>query len=131
MPNQANITVKKNDGTTDVLYTGVQPASGSVPAIWRAPTTTSAAHAAELRISSRDAMKGKNREIKGTFQFPQVALNSTTNVTSVIHRAKMMVIGDFPKEMSQAAIDEYVSQFFNLGASQHVKDQFKAGFASS
>jgi hypothetical protein len=55
MPSQANIVVKKNDGTTDITYTAVQPSSGDgVQAIWKSQTVgTAPVHQPELRCSTR------------------------------------------------------------------------------
>lgn len=44
MPTLSNITVKKNDGTTDVIYTGVAPSAGDKsPAVLRNNSLGSAA----------------------------------------------------------------------------------------
>lgn len=133
MPAIANITVKKNDGVTDIVYTGQSPSSGDgVPAIWKATTIGSApAHQPELRLSARDGSKGAKRTLRGTFQYPQIATNSTTGLTSVVDRASADVNFAFSKSMTQTDINEFVSQFANLLSSQLVKDCVKAGFSAS
>ena len=53
MTQQTNITVKKFDGVTDIVYSAVLPAAGGNAAVWRAPTLgTAMAHQPELRIKS-------------------------------------------------------------------------------
>jgi hypothetical protein len=131
MPSIANITVKKNDGITDIVYTAVQPASGDgVYAIWKSQTVGSAqAHQPEFRFSARDADNGKKRATRTYFQYPQIATDTTTSVTNVLHRALVSTDLSFPKEMDQVAINEFVSQYANLLVATLVKDSNKAGYA--
>jgi len=131
MPNMADITVKKNDGTTDAIYTSKVPAGGDgTAAIWRYEGVGSApALFPELRLSSRDVRKGLARNVRSTFAYPQTSTNSTTGITSVVNRARISVEWDLPKDMTQAAIDEAVSQFSNLMAAALVRTSVKAGYA--
>lgn len=131
MPAIANITVKKNDGTTDIVYTGVSPSSGDgVPAIFKAQTVgTAQAHQPELRISSRDAMKGERRNLRCTYVYPQIATNSTTGVTSVVDKASADINWNIPKGMAQADVNEFASQLANLIVSTLVKQCVKDGYA--
>lgn len=131
MPAIADITIKKNDGTTDITYAARAPSSGdNVPAVFKSTTVGSAqAHQPELRISSRDGSKGANRVLRGTFSYPQIATDSTTTLTSVVKRATANFELNIPKDMAQADVDEFVSQFFNLGDSSLIVSCGKAGFA--
>lgn len=133
MPGLANITVKKNDGTTDIVYSGVSPASGDgTPAVWRSETIGSAmAHRPELRLTSREASKGSRRAMRATFQYPQIATDSTTGLTTVVDRAAADVNWIMPKSMTSADINEFASQFANLLASTLLKDCVKAGFSAT
>lgn len=133
MPSQANITIKKNDGTTDIVYTAVSPSSGDgVPAVWKATAVgTAPAHQPEFRLASREAVKGSRRALRSTYQYPQIATNSTTNLTSVIDRCSADTNWVFPKGMSQADINEFVSQYANMLVSTLVKDCVKAGYSAS
>lgn len=133
MPSMANITVKKNDGTTDIVYAQQSPASGDAsPAVWKATTVgTAPAHAPELRLVARDAAKGAKRAMRSTYQYPQIATNSTTGLTSVVDRASADTNWVFPKTMTQSDINEFVSQYANLLVSTLVKDCVKAGYSAS
>lgn len=131
MPAAANITVKKNDGTTDVIYSTQQGEAGDKPAVWYAPALgATAATRPELRISTKPLPNGKRR-VKGTYMMPYSVLNSTTGVT-MVDRALM---GDFsctfdpniPTNIS----DEGASQLANLVASALVKAMFKEGQAAT
>lgn len=133
MPSIANITVKKNDGTTDVTYTGIQPSSGdNTPAIWKSTLIGNApAHQPEVRLSARDAGKGQSRELRLTAKYPQIATNTTTGVTSVVGSATAACSWVIPKGMASADINEFASQLANIIASTLLKDCVKTGYSAS
>jgi hypothetical protein len=133
MPAIANITVKKNDGTTDIIWTGVQPSSGDgTPATWKSQTVgTASAHQPELRLSARDANKGSHRLLRLTFQYPQIATNSTTSVTSVVQKAMATLEMEIPKAMASADVNEAVSQLTNLIDSSLVVSCLKEGYSAT
>jgi len=131
MPAIANITVKKNDGTTDVVYSYSLGEAGDKPATYFAPALgATAATRPELRISTKNLPNGRRR-VKGTYMYPYSVLNSTTGVTS-IDRAMM---GDFSftfdPAIPTATMDEGVSQLANLVASAAVKAMGKEGQAAT
>lgn len=123
MPNAANITVKKFDGTTDVIYTSVSPSPGDgAPAIWRNQTVGSAAaHYPEFRLSSREGSAGKERRLRSTYLYPQIAANSTTGVTSVVEKATASTDWVVPKGMSTVDIQQFAAQYANLLAAAIIK----------
>lgn len=129
----ANMTVKKNDGTTDIIYSAVTPSSGDKsPAIWKAQSVgTAPAHQPELRLSSRDASAGSKRALRSTFVYPQISTNTTTSITSVVDKALAATDWNFPKGMSQTDINEFVSQYANLIVATLVKDCVKGGYSAT
>lgn len=131
MPNMANITVKKNDGTTDQVYTAMTPSGGDgVPAVWRAANIGSApAHQPELRMTTREASKGAKRAVRGTYVFPVIATNSTTGITSVVDRIMISYDATVSKAAPNDAINEAVAQGNNLFASALFKQSAQQGFA--
>lgn len=133
MPSAANITVKKNDGTTDVVYTSKAPAAGdNSPAIWRNETVgTAAMHRPELRLTSKDGGDGKTRKMRATYIWPEIATNTTTGIVSVVDKSAFGVDFSLSKNMTQTNIDECVSQFANLLSSALVKQCLKDGFSAS
>lgn len=133
MPQMADITVKKNDGTTNVVYTAVSPSSGEgVPAIWKSQTIGVApAHQPEFRLASREAVKGAKRALRSTFQYPQIATNSTTGLTAVVDRASADTNWTFPKGMAQADINEFVTQYANMLVSTLVVSCVKNGYSAT
>lgn len=129
MPSQANITVKKNDGITDILYTALQPSSGdNVQAIWKSLSVgTAPAHQPELRCSARQIQGGK-REVRMTYVYPVTVTNTTTNTTSVLWKEAGSYT--FVQEPQAPTTDhnEAVAQFANLIASAHAKAIVQGGF---
>ncbi len=133
MPSMTSITVKKNDGTTDVVFSAMTPSSGDAsPAVWRATGVgTAPSHAPEFRLTSREASKGTKRGLRSTFLYPQISTNTTTGVTSVVQRAMASTDWTVPKDMSVADINEFVSQYANLLYATLVKDCVKAGYSAT
>lgn len=130
MPNQANVTIKKNDGTTDVTYTAVIPSSGDKsPAIWKNQTLgTASAHRPEMKLQSRDNGTGSARRLDGSYMYPSLTVG-TDGKTYVGDKLIGSISFLVPKGMPDAEINEGVSQFVNLCASVAFKDAFKQGYA--
>lgn len=130
MPNMAAITVKKNDGTTDIVWSNVQPSAGDkTPAIWRSQTVGAApAFQPEFRLWSRSNADNTIRRVEGWVDYKQTAVGSDS-VTRVINRALFKIEGSVPQSMATADLNEAVSQACNLFASTLTKDSLKQGFA--
>lgn len=133
MPAIAAITVKKNDGTTDIVYTGVIPASGDgSAAVWKSQTVgTASAHQPELRLTSREAEKGSKRALRATYVYPEIATNSTTGITSVVGLAMGSADWLVPKSMKAADVNEIASQFANLLVAALIKQCVKDGYSAT
>lgn len=131
MASLANITVKKNDGTTDIVWTGICPSSGDgVPALWRSDTVGSApGHKPVLELSTRYNGARTARRVDAKFIYPQIATDSTTGLTTVVNRIVGNVSFAIPDACPTTDINEAVSQAFNLLVATLVKDSFKTGFA--
>lgn len=132
MPALAHQTIKKNDGTTDVIYTGVSPSSGVVPAVWQAPALGATAETKpEFRMHSKAIGSKGERQLVGTFMYPYHVLNSTTGLTTVERRLFGKVTSGFDPSVPSTVIDEFASQFANFVASAIAKSQMKEGQAAS
>jgi hypothetical protein len=130
MPQQQNITVKKNDGTTDITYTALQPSSGDgVQAVWKSTTIgTAQAHQPELRCSAKVARGRMGREVRVTFVYPSLSTDSTTGITSVISRTSGQLSFSFDGTAPTADVNEAVAQFTNLVASAAMKAIVQSGY---
>lgn len=133
MPSLANITVKKNDGTTDIVYTGVVPSSGdSVAAVWKSKTVGSApAHQPELRLVARDSGDKKKRVMRLTFLYPSTQTDSTTGRTTVVNKGFAQLDVTFDTDMPTADTDEFVSQLTNLVDSSLIISCLKDGYSAT
>ncbi len=132
MPSMANVTVKANDGTTDVTYTAIVAAAGDkTPAVWRNNGVGDAAgKRPELRLSSQNSGQSSTaRRLNLVGSFPSLVTSTDTGVTSVAARLNLSMSVIVPQDMTQTAVDEAVSQFCNFIASTLVKDSAKAGYA--
>lgn len=130
MAQQANITVKKFDGVTDVIYTALQPASGGNPAEWRAPTLgTAPAHQPTLRIKSSKNRAGTVCRVEGVLVYPEI-VTASDGSKSVANKAIMSFSSSTPQGMATASLQEAVYQAMNVWASAHVKTQALEGFAA-
>ena len=130
MPQMANITVKKNDGTTDITYTDMVPSAGDQsPAVWRSNTVgQAAAFRPELTCVSQANGPRTARRIGLKFTYPSLVTGGDGKV-SISDKAIMEVSFLVPQGMLDADVNEAVSQGFNLLASPLIKDTVKAGFA--
>lgn len=132
MPNMANITVKKNDGTTDVVYTQQIPSAGDKsPAIWRNLTVGSAAsHRPELKVHTQSNGNATARRVNFNFMYPTLVTGSDGR-TSVSDRLLITISALVPLGMPDVDLNEGVAQGLNLAASSLIKDTLKSGFAPS
>lgn len=133
MPTMANVTVKKNDGTTDIIWTAVQPSSGDgVPAIWRQEVASMhTAGKPTLALSSKYNGNRSARRLTAEFRHPQTFTNTTTGIVGVENILPISVSVSVPVSFPQTLIDEAISQSFNLLVSTLVKDCFKTGFSAT
>lgn len=128
MPNLADIVVKKNDGTTNVTYSGVVPAAGDAsPARLRSTGVGSApAHKPTLEIGARDNGNKTGRRVTLTFTYPSL-VTSTSGAVTVADKAILSVSAILPNNMAQSDLDEFVAQGTNLVASPLIVSALKTG----
>lgn len=130
MPTMAAITIKKNDGTTDQIWTNIQSSGGDKsPAIWRNQSVgIAAAFMPEMRITSRPNGDGTVRRIEGQIDWKQSATGSDNIVRKVnVGYVKFEVVD--PQGMPTADLNEFASQSSNLLGSTMFKNIIKDGFA--
>lgn len=132
MPSLANITVKKNDGTTDIIWTGVAAAAGDrSPALWRSLTVgTAPAFQPNLVMLARPNGTGKARRVDMEVHYPYTT-TGTDGKTYLAEKAIFTGSMLCPQGMPSIDLNEAVSQAMNLLASTLVKDCLKSGFAAT
>lgn len=131
MPQLANVTVKKNDGTTDIVWTGVVPSGGDKsPAVWRSNTVgTAMSHRPEFRTVSRENGTGTGRRVDASFVYKTLA--TADGVTTAVSQLPISISALVPKDMPDADVLEAVSQCFNLLDNDLIKSQFTSGYAAN
>lgn len=130
MPNMANITIKKNDGVTDVIYTAVVPSAGDKsPAVWRNNTVgTAASHRPEFKSVSRDNGTGTARRVDFSAVYPYTVTGTDGKIV-VADKFTFSCSCLVPKGMPDTDVNEAASQTLNLMAATLIKDTVKAGYA--
>lgn len=130
MPTLANITVKKADGTTDVVYTAMMGSSGDrTPAIWQNQTVgTTPAERPTLTIQSRSNGAGTARRSDISFIWPTTSQDAGANKV-VDGRANFTGSYLIPQNQTSAVIKEQVYQLCNLLAAALIKQSIEDGFA--
>lgn len=131
MPNLGNITIKKADGTTDVLFTGISPSAGDkTPAIFRSNSVGSNVLARpELRVTTQNNGTNTARRVKIDFSYPQVTDNMVQGTRTVAGRANFSLTGIVPVAMDDEIVAEACTQVINLLASPLIRDVVLSGYA--
>jgi len=126
----AAITIKKNDGTTDQIWTNVQAAAGDGSfAIWRNQSVgIAAAFQPEMRAKSKPNGDGSVRRIEGQVDWKQSA-TGTDNITRKVNTGYVKFEVVAPQGMPTADMNEFASQASNLLGSTMFKNMIKEGFA--
>ncbi len=130
----ANITVKKADGTTDIVYDALAGSGGdSSPAAWRQDTGAAAGLPVGLRASLKMLTKwnGPKTARQASFEFvmPYAVQDSTTTKYSASDRVVLTGVITMPQAIPKATLDEGVYQAMNLLASTLVKSSAASGYA--
>lgn len=123
MSQAANITVKKADGTTDIVYTVVTPSAGDgSPAVFRSNAVgSSVAQRPTLTVTPRG--KIGRRVIKTNFVYP--ITDATGKVTDYI---TIVAESNIPDTAPDTVVSEAVHQGSNLNASALIKGTRVDGF---
>lgn len=114
MPQMADITIKKADGTTDVVYNAVSPSAGdSIPAIWRPNGVGASAYVRPVfTLASRFNGPRTARRVQINHNFPIVTQVGGVDTVSdrCIFEGSFLV----PERAPDTSVDEFVEQTVNL-----------------
>lgn len=131
MPTIGNITVKKLDGATDIVYSGLQGASGDgVDAQWRQDTSNGLPLGLrqQLYLSARRKPNG-DRKMMGRFIGPITYTESTTGLVKQSAVVVLKVEGDIPITQDPTKVSEMAYQGLNLFGSADFRSYFANGLA--
>lgn len=127
MAAQTDITVKMNDGATNITYSKLVPAgTDGQAATWRSETVGAIAMFRPfLALLAKWNANRSVRRLELEYTYPQTSTDSTTGLTSKVQELKMQAVIFIPASMPQATIDEAVSQGCNIMADTAIKTAFK------
>lgn len=134
MPVMANITVKKADNVTDIVYDQLGGSGGdSSPAIWRQDTGAAAGLPVGLRsmLKVQTSWNGPKtaRQLKLSFSAPYAVQDTTTT----LYQSKDRVVGEvfltIPQAIPATNINEATAQMLHLCAAALIKASAASGYA--
>lgn len=127
MPTMANITVKKADGTTDIVWTAAQPSAGSnVPAIWRSNTVSSIlGFRPKFQLNLRDNAAKNGRIVEATLEYPVFDAATST----LLAKVPLRLNGTIPTNVESANVKEAIYQFGNLIVAALIRASLEEGYA--
>lgn len=134
MPTMANITVKKFDGTTDIVFDALSGSGGDgSPAVWRQDTGAVAGLPVGLRklfklFTTWNGPKTA-RQAKFNFVAPYAVQDSTTTLYSAKDRVVIDGIITIPQAIPASELNEAIYQGCNLLAASLVKQAAASGYA--
>lgn len=134
MPAMAPLTVKKNDGTTDITYDVLNGSGGdAAPATWRQDTGAPVGLPVGLR--SQFKLLGKwngpktARQMRFNFVMPYAVQDTTTSLYSANDRVVLEGVITIPQGLPAGTINEACAQALNLLAHSLVKSSCQVGYA--
>lgn len=115
MPNMANITVKKADGSTDVTFNAASPSAGDLsPAVWRQNAASGIiGHRPKVTLVVRDNAAKTGRVFQSAGSFP-ITFTDSGGKVSLVATVPLRFEGTLPAGVSDAQLQEAVYQYGNL-----------------
>lgn len=129
-----SLTVKKADGTTDIVYDALSGSGGDgSPSVWRQDTGAPAALPVGLRAIAKlwTLWNGPKtaRQAKFNIVSPYAVQDSTTTLYSAKDRVVFDGIVTIPQAIPAAQLNESIYQSCNILAATLVKQAMAAGYA--
>jgi len=128
----ANISIKKADGTTNIVYSLLAASGGDrSPAVWRSSTAPgTSGQQPFFQQATRSNGDNTARRIDVTFVYPSVYTDTSGNT---LVRSKFVFTGSgaLPLDCTAADAAEMGAQLGNLMADAMVKAAFQSGYAAT
>lgn len=133
MPNMADITVKKSDGTTDIVYVALSPSAGDkTPAQWRVEAIgTVPGNRPTLAVTSRFSVDRQARVVEGKLLYPETFTDSTTGIVATRLRESFSFTHIIRQDAADTTTKELSAQAANLIKSPLIQSVLMTGFAPS
>jgi len=129
MPTMANVTVKKADGVTDIVYTALTSSPGdNSPARWSAVAANQvAALRPTVEFFTRFNAKKDARHVSMITKVPEVVtINSVDTINGTV---LVTITAVTPLQVKDSTIAEAIAQSANLYKATLIQDSYKAGYA--
>lgn len=132
MPAMANITVKKFDNVTDIVFASQQPSAGdNQPAIWKCESVgTVLSGRPSFSLVARNNGSAKARRLTCSFLYPKVrtdALAQTVVAGGASGDATFLI----PQDMTLIEIQEFSAQMTNIIANALIRSCLVSGYSAS
>lgn len=131
MTTAADITIKKDDGTTDITWSLLAASGGDrSPAYWRSTSASGTiGQKPTISVQSRDNGDRTARRTDITFVMPSVYTDTATSTTKVLSKAVITVSAVLPLDIDSTTLAEQASQFVHLLNSSAFVAALKTGYA--
>lgn len=131
MPQLADITIKKADGTTDVIYVALSPSAGDKsPAQWRVEALgTVPGNRPQFQVSSKYSADRQARIVEGKLIYPETYTDSNTGIVATRLRETFQFTSIIRQDAADATTAELAAQAANLLKSTLMQSVLKTGFA--
>jgi hypothetical protein len=126
MSNMANITVKKADGATDIVFDAMSPSAGDKsPAFWRAEAVSAfPGRCPTLSLSTQNNGPATARVFEARFTYPVF-----DEAGVLLGKVPMTLTGLIPNQISRNDAAEAVHQGTGLMSSALVREALKTGYS--
>lgn len=137
MPTAASITIKKKDGTTNIVYDLISASGGdNSPTVYRQDTGNAVGLPVGLRPTFRVMSKWNGsrtaRQLNHEFEYPYAVQNTTTtryeSTDKVVFKNGTLSV---PQGIPSDVIAEATAQYSNLIGSAEMKAMLAAGYAAT
>lgn len=131
MANMANITVKKADGTTDVIYVAAQPSAGDkTPARW----TQNAYNGIlglrpKLEMVTQFNVANTQRQARFKFNYPLFYTDASVSQDKLIASVGFEGVVYLPNTLTGTQYNEAFRQLGNLLSSTLIRDAIAEAYA--
>lgn len=131
MAQQADITVKKYDGTTDIVYNALSPSGGdNTPAQWRVNAAGAvASNKPFFTVSAKYTADKRARIVTCKLIMPETYTDTTTGIVSIRNRVSSTFTHIVPLEIADVTGQEAGAQMANLLKSPLIQTTLQTGFA--
>lgn len=131
MSTMANITVKKADGTTDVIYVAATPSAGDkIAAVWTQNAFSGIqGFRPRLDLATQDNSAGTIRQARVKFDYPSIYTDTNTSLQKKLGSVGFDGTLYMPKSLTTTEWKEAWAQLGNLLSSTLVRDSIESGFA--